>query len=158
MVALLAISPTDADRPDKSPLVGKLAPAIESSTADGTPFSLDGLRGRWVLVNFFATWCAPCKVEHPELVRFAEEHGDASVVSVSFNDEPAAVKAFFETNGGKWPVVAEGNAAIALDYGVVKLPESYLVAPDGTVAAKFNGGVKAAEVDKVISDLGGSPP
>jgi cytochrome c biogenesis protein CcmG/thiol:disulfide interchange protein DsbE len=109
-----------------------------------------------VLVNFFATWCAPCKAEHPELVSFAQRHrlrGDAEVVSVAFNEQPSEVQAFFDANGGDWPVIAEGNGGFALEYGVVKLPESYLIAPDGTVVYKFEGGVRADDVDSVIEQL-----
>lgn len=153
LIILLATSPGGSERTAPSPVVGKLAPPIDAMTTDGTPFSLDDLRGQWTLVNFFATWCAPCRVEHPELVTLADARGDSSIVSVSFNDEPAAVRRFFDENGGSWPVIAEGNARIALDYGVIKLPESYLVAPDGRVAAKFNGGVRAREVQAVIDNF-----
>lgn len=76
------------------------------------------------------------------------------MVSVSFNDKPDDVRAFFERNGGDWPVIAEGNAQIALDYGVVKLPESYLISPTGLVVQKFVGGIRADDVDAVISEVG----
>ena len=111
------------------------------------------------MVNFFATWCVPCQQEHPELVRFAEQHaasGDASVISVAFQDQPEDLKAFFEKNGGDWPVAVGDTAPIALDFGVVKLPESYLVAPNGVIAAKVAGGVRADDLDRVISEVGGS--
>lgn len=153
LIVLLATSPGGSDRTAPSPVVGKLAPPIEAQTTSGEQFSLDALRGQWTLVNFFATWCAPCRVEHPELVALADARGDSSIVSVSFNDQPAAVQRFFDDNGGGWPVIAEGNGRIALDYGVIKLPESYLIAPDGRVAAKFNGGVRAAQVQAVIDDF-----
>ncbi len=154
MVALFAFSPDGGERVDGSPLVGKLAPPIEATDTAGQRFNLDEYRGSWVLVNFFATWCGPCKIEHPELLAFSERHAatkDASVVSISFNDDAAAVKAFFAENGGTWPVIAEGNAQIAIDYGVVKLPESYLVAPSGQIVTKFSGGIRADDVDAVIA-------
>lgn len=157
LVALFALSPDDTERTGGAPLVGRLAPAIEATTTSGEAFDLDELRGGWVLVNFFATWCGPCKAEHPELVSFAQRNeGRASVVSVSFNDDAEKVRAFFDANGGDWPVIAQGNGAIALDYGVVKMPESYLVAPDGRVAAKFNGGVTVSGVEGVMSRAEGS--
>ena len=152
LVALFALSPNDAERREAAPLVGKPAPAIKATTIDGDHFDLDALRGGWVLVNFFATWCGPCKVEQPELIRFAEEHsGSDFVVSISLNEGPADAKKFFAANGGDWPVIAQGNGSIALDYGVIRLPESYLVDPDGIVVAEFNGGVTAAGVDRLIS-------
>jgi cytochrome c biogenesis protein CcmG/thiol:disulfide interchange protein DsbE len=133
-------------------VVGKFAPDIRAQETTGKRFSLNDLRGGWVLVNFFATWCAPCKAEQPQLIEWANEHsGNDFVVSVSFNDEPSKVKQFFKSNGGDWPVIAQGNADIALDYGVIQLPESYLVAPTGVVAAKFNGGVTASALDDIIA-------
>src|SRR5690606_11967332 len=110
---------------------------------------VDSYRGRWLLVNFFAQWCGPCKVEHPQLVAFEREgraSGTAAVISVAFDDEPSAGEQFFEENGGDWPVVAEGNAAIPSDYGGGKPPRSYLIDHEATVVAKIEGGVTAADV------------
>ena len=155
LVTLLATSPDTADRPAASPLVGGLAPDVEALDTSGEPFDIDDFRGSWVLLNFFATWCAPCVVEHPELVKFSERHagGDAFVISVAFNEEPEDVEAFFDKHGGDWPVIAEGNGRFALEYGVIRLPESFLISPTGTVAAKFEGGITADEVDGVIAEL-----
>ena len=77
--------------------VGNPAPAIVGLTLNGDAFDLDDHRGRWVVVNFFATWCTGCILEHPELVAFSERHaaGDAVVVTVAFDDDPDAVRAFF---------------------------------------------------------------
>jgi cytochrome c biogenesis protein CcmG/thiol:disulfide interchange protein DsbE len=152
LIALLAFSPSSSDQPVTSPVVGKIAPGITAKDTDGKQFSLRQLRGGWVLVNFFATWCAPCKAEQPQLIQWANEHeGSDFLVSVSFNDQAAKVKKFFQSNGGDWPVIAQGNADIALNYGVIQLPESYLIRPDGSVAAKFNGGVTASGVDSIIA-------
>jgi cytochrome c biogenesis protein CcmG/thiol:disulfide interchange protein DsbE len=137
-----------------SPLVGKRAPELVGTDMDGKEFDLTRYRGSWVLVNFFASWCPPCKAEHPELVKFSEAHssGDAQVVSVAFNDAPEDIEAFFAERGGDWPVLAEGTDPIVLNYGVVKLPESYLVAPDGTIVAKMIAGITADEVDGIIAE------
>jgi cytochrome c biogenesis protein CcmG/thiol:disulfide interchange protein DsbE len=157
LIALLAFSPNSNDQNVTSPVVGKQAPAIKATETNGKKFSLEDLRGGWVLVNFFATWCAPCKAEQPQLIQWANEHsGQDFLVSVSFNDQASKVKKFFQANGGDWPVIAQGNADIALDYGVIELPESYLVAPSGVVAAKFNGGVTASGLDSIIARAEGT--
>ena len=160
-VAVLATRDPAQDRATESPLVGELAPPLAGeliAPADsvGTAFDLDRLRGQWVVVNFFATWCVPCVVEHPELVEFSERHaevGDASVVSVVFDDSAEDVTAFFEENGGDWPVI-DGERVI-LDWAVAAVPESFLVSPDGIVAAKITGGVTADGLDELIGQVSG---
>lgn len=137
-------------------LVGQAAPLVAGETLTGETYDLDERRGSWVLVNFFQTTCIPCVREHPELIEFAERHartGDAHVVSVVFDDTTAAVEEFFAEFGGDWPVVVGDTGTIALDYGVVAVPESYLVAPSGVVAWKGVGGVTADGLDDVIASL-----
>lgn len=154
LVAVLGTSQPASDRRVNSPLVGKPVPALAGSTIDGGRYDIDDQRGRWVVVNFFATWCVPCIQEHPELVAFDKEHkvtGDASVVSVVFSDEPAKARAFFKARGGDWPVLVDDSAA--LDFGVPKVPETYLVAPNGYVASKITGGVTQRDLDATIARI-----
>lgn len=156
LIAVLATRDPATDRQADSPLIGRAAPAIEGETLSGESFDLDELRGQWVVVNFFATWCVPCRQEHPELVRFAEQHaeaGDASVVSVVFDDEPEQVQAYFDENGGTWPVVAGEGTGVILDYAVSGVPESFVVAPNGVVVAKVTGGVSAEGLDQIIAEV-----
>ena len=154
LVALFAFAPDRTERADSSPVVGNLAPALSGTTLTDDEFDIDDHRGQWVVVNFFATWCPPCVQEHPELVEFAERNGnDVQLVSVAFDDtEVDKVAQFFAYNGGDWPVVTAGAAGASLDYGVKKLPESFVIDPSGTVAAKINGGVTADELDQLIAD------
>lgn len=154
--------------------VGEPAPRIVGETLTGDFFDLDDHRGRWVVVNFFATWCAGCIIEHPELVAFSERHAgseaggvaggagaplgaveplDAIVVTVAFDDSPAAVRAFFERAGGDWPVLAGDVGSVPVDYGVTAVPETYLVSPAGYVVDKLVGasGVTADQLDARIA-------
>lgn len=160
LVALFAsgLGGNGGDNPEQdagSGVVGNVAPALKGTTTSGEPFDLDKLRGQWVLVNFFATWCPPCVQEHPELVKFSEGHrGEASVVSVAYDDTPQKIQEFFAANGGDWPVLASDTGA-SVEYGVVKLPESFLVDPDGKVVRKLAGGVTAEQLDRLIASGGG---
>ena len=152
LVVLFVVSPKGEQPEAASQLLGRLAPEITGSTLGGEPYDLDAYKGNWVLVNFFATWCPPCVVEHPELIELSERQPQGlEVVSVAFDDSSSEVQAFFAEHGGTWPVLASDTGRIALDYGVKKLPESFLVAPDGTVVAKFNGGITAAELTEYLA-------
>ena len=154
LVALLWLSPKgeDAATASKSPLIGKLAPALTGTTADGASFDLDTSSGKWVLVNFFATWCPPCVAEQPELVALSEANSDSlQVVSVAYEDTAQNVEKFFAERGGDWPALVADTGRASIDYGVIKLPESYLIDPSGTVVHKFIGGVTAKDVEQRIA-------
>ncbi|MDE0067156.1 MAG: TlpA disulfide reductase family protein [Acidimicrobiaceae bacterium] len=133
---------------------GGLAPAIIGPTIDGGEFDLDDQRGRFVVVNFFSTTCVPCIREHPELVSFHEAHaptGFAEVVSVAFDDSAANVAAFFDSNGGDWPVLAGDTGSTAVAYGVPLVPESVIVADNGEVIDKLIGGVTRSQIENAIA-------
>lgn len=153
LLLLFGLNLGGSDGPDTSEeVLADRAPALAATTTEGEAFDIAAEEGRWVLVNFFATWCPPCVAEHPELVEFAEAHADdATVVSVAFDEPAPVIEEFFATNGGDWPVVAD-SAGIPLDWGVVKLPESFLVAPDGTVVEKLEGGVTTEQLEALMSE------
>ncbi len=153
LIVLFVTSGTDSDplTTDTTQLVGKPAPAIDAKDTEGRPFRISDYQGRFLLVNFFATWCTPCIAEHPQLVAFSQKHartGDAAIVSVAYNDEPKAVSDFFAKNGGDWAVINDAKSDFSVDYAVIGLPESYLVDPEGTVVHKFTGGVTVADIER----------
>ena len=154
LITLLASSKPVADSVASSPLLGKPAPQVSGRALDGKgSFSLSSFRGRWVLLNFSASWCIPCRNETPQLLTFQSEHavsGDATVFAVEFDPSDSAnLAAFLASNHAPWPAINDPSAEVA--YGVTGIPESYLIDPAGTVVAKFFGGVTSAQVDKAIS-------
>jgi cytochrome c biogenesis protein CcmG/thiol:disulfide interchange protein DsbE len=158
LLALIVLLATrGADEETSSKIVGQAAPDFTGQTLDDDTFRLSQHRGEWVLVNFFASWCVPCRIEHPELVRYAEEHADdgVQVVSVAFSDESEDIRQFFVEEGGDWPVLPSQTGSIALDYGVSQVPETYVVAPSGLVVARIDDGFTVAKMDAIIDSLGG---
>lgn len=143
----------------RSPLIGKPAPVIEATDIDGRPVSTGAWRGRWVLVNMFATWCVPCREEHDDLVRFTDRHrlvGDVAIVQVIFDDTVTAVREFRAEHGGTWPIVTDPGGQIAASYGVGGVPETFLIDPDGIVVAKLVGGVTDEGLERLVSQLMGA--
>jgi cytochrome c biogenesis protein CcmG/thiol:disulfide interchange protein DsbE len=160
LVAVLATRPAGEDTVAASPLVGKPAPAIDARSIDtgaigGGRVSLAAYRGRFVVVNFFASWCPPCQAEEPQLVEFAAAHrgaGAPAVIGVVFSDSAANAAAFARANGVRWPIVADPGGRIALAFGVADPPDSFLVGPDGRIVADVVGGVTASGLDRLIGE------
>jgi cytochrome c biogenesis protein CcmG, thiol:disulfide interchange protein DsbE len=154
MVVLLATRPPAAATEVWTPLLGKTAPNIVGTTVTGQRFDLNSYRGRWVFVNFFATWCPPCQQEEPDLVTFAYQHrapGDAALVSVVYNDTPANARAFDASSGATWPAVIDPGGQISIHYGVSGPPETFLISPTGVVVAHLDSSVTAGDLDQQLA-------
>lgn len=156
-IGLLAFSDTQRTDSINFEILGDVGPEIQGPTLGGANYSLWEERGDWVVVNFFASWCIGCRVEHPELVEFTERHnGDGvQLVSVMFGDTEANATEFFNELGGDWPTLVEDTGSIAIDYGVTAVPETLLVSPSGRVVQKWVGanGVTADGLDQVIASF-----
>lgn len=155
LVLLLVTRKNAEERSTDSPLIGSTAPALNGEALIGEPFDI-GTTDRWLLVNFFATWCVPCVEEHPQLRKLAadgEESGEVEVISVVYGDQSADVERFFDEKGGDWTVLDSDDGRTALDWGVAKVPESFLVSPTGVVVERFQGGVVASDVEAIIQQF-----
>ena len=153
-VFVLARSEPATTRAADSPLLGQPAPYIEATTIDGDRFALTDQLGKWVLVNFFATWCVPCREEHPSLIAFSQRHaqsGDAAVFGVVYADDTGAVRDFRDAEGGDWPMLVDSDGRIALEFGVSGVPESFLIDPDGVVVHKIVGGVDLDPLEALLA-------
>jgi cytochrome c biogenesis protein CcmG, thiol:disulfide interchange protein DsbE len=152
LIGVLATRKSAADRQVLSPLLGQDAPPIAgASITGGANFTLASLRGKFVLVNFFASWCGPCRHEQPQLVKWAHEAPSHAIVGVLFSDTPGPARSFLAANAGDWPSLADPEGQLALNYGVRGPPESYLVGPQGVVIAKFVGEVTATGLDRIVT-------
>ena len=143
-VVLAGASP--GDRTDaRSPLLGRPAPQVRSTTIDDEDFDLARRKGSWVVLNFFNSTCVPCRVEHPELVAFhaaqASSAMPAELYTIVNDDSDGAVRAFFDANGGDWPKVRDDDGAIAVAFGVARVPETWIIDPNGFVRLRIIGEV-----------------
>lgn len=154
MVVVLATRDPSTERASQSPLIGRVAPATAGTTLDGEQVSIDDHRGQWVVVNFFASWCVPCQDEHPQLNAFDVAHraaGDAVLIGVTFDNRTEDARAFFDRNGGEWPVIDDPENAIGVAYGVAQVPETFVIAPNGVVVQRYAGAITRAELDELIA-------
>jgi cytochrome c biogenesis protein CcmG/thiol:disulfide interchange protein DsbE len=155
-VVLVVSSPEDRESA-ASPLLGNPAPVVKSTTLDDQQFELSRRRGSWVMFNFFNSTCVPCRQEHPELVAFHDAQATAQtpteLYSIINDDSDNAVRAFFEANDGDWIKVRDDDGSIAVAFGVAKVPETWIIDPNGYVRLRFIGAVTKDLLDEKLSEL-----
>jgi cytochrome c biogenesis protein CcmG, thiol:disulfide interchange protein DsbE len=157
-VVVLARAPK-GDRPDtaSTPLIGQPAPEIGGPTIDGGRYSLASRRGSWIAVNWFQTSCTPCRIEHPELLAFVDRQAAlpadrrTEFVTVVWVDTADNVRQFFAEKGGSWPVVLDDKGQMGFAYSMSKVPETWIIDPNGVVRKRIISTVTAvglqAEID-----------
>ena len=156
LVMLANASPSDGETAS-SPLLGRAAPAVQSTTLDGDSFDVSRRRGSWVMLNFFNSTCVPCIQEHGALRDFvAAQTTQADAVeffTIINDDNDDAVRSFFKVNGGDWPKVKDSDGAISVAFGVAKVPETWIIDPNGFVRMRVVGGVKKGFLEDRITEL-----
>jgi cytochrome c biogenesis protein CcmG/thiol:disulfide interchange protein DsbE len=130
--------------------VGEPAPGITATTLDGQPLSLRSLKGRPVIVNFWASWCGPCRDEFPllkdELAKHASE--GLAIVGVVYKDDPDPARAFALSFGSDWPSVVDPGGSIAKAYRMVAPPQSYFIDRNGVLRSIQIGILVATDFDR----------
>jgi thiol-disulfide isomerase/thioredoxin len=120
------------------PVAGSMAPEFSLTTLDSAPPAVATLRanrGRFVLVEFWATWCKPCIRMHPEVVQFAEGYKGRGLVTygIVFEDSPSRSLAWLRSHGGVQHTELLDDGTVARAYGVHAIPQMFLIGPDGRV-------------------------
>ena len=143
-------------RPGTSPTaVGAVPPDFTLTDLDGNPIALAELRGRPVIVNFWASWCVPCVDEFPILRDVHERHADEglAVVGIVYQDRSQAARAFMARHDATWTAAADPDGRVADAYRVLGPPETFLIGRDGRIAARALGQFTAAWLDEKVAAI-----
>jgi cytochrome c biogenesis protein CcmG/thiol:disulfide interchange protein DsbE len=132
---------------------GRAAPPLPAKALRPPGTDLAALRGKPALVDFFASWCIPCAQEAPTLRKLAAALGDrASVVAVDWDDAGGPARAFVRKHGWTFPVLADTSGTAGESYGLVGLPTSFVLDPEGRIVATFRGPQSEATLRRALRE------
>jgi cytochrome c biogenesis protein CcmG/thiol:disulfide interchange protein DsbE len=136
----------------RSPLVGRPAPPFTMTpVGGGAPVTLESLRGKPVVLNFWATWCAPCMQEHPALQSAAGSRTDAVFLGVVYQDEEARIREFQRRFGSAYPSLVDPDGKTAIAYGIAGVPETFFIDPKGTIVAKVSQALSLDDIQRHLA-------
>ena len=156
IVMLLGYGLTRDPRHIASPLPGRAAPEFALPTLDaGDSIKLSALRGNVVVVNFWASWCIPCRDEHPVLLDAARtfEPKGVKFLGIAYNDKPDDSRRWLDELGKSYPSLVDNGARTAIDYGVSGVPETFILDKQGVVAFKKFGPITTSEITQKLDSL-----
>ncbi|MGB8812473.1 MAG: DsbE family thiol:disulfide interchange protein [Paracoccaceae bacterium] len=133
-----------------STMIGREAPAVVvTALGDGAPFGDVDLRKPGVkLVNYWASWCAPCRAEHPMLEALAAE--GVTILGVNYKDKPENALGFLAELGNPYAALGADEGRMALDWGVYGVPETYVIDGDGKILARIAGPITESTLESMI--------
>jgi DsbE subfamily thiol:disulfide oxidoreductase len=126
-------------------------PSLESSA----PIALSSLRGQVVVLNFWASWCAPCRLEAPGLRRVSERYRERGVrfLGVDYRDNDAAARAFIDEFRLEYPSVTDPSGSLAYDYELIGFPTTFIIDPAGTIRYRFVGYLDEDVLEEALNDV-----
>ena len=129
-------------------------PSLKVTTLDGKQFDLASQSGKWVIVNYWATWCSPCLKELPDISAYVTAHKDkVAAIGLAFEDsDKADIEKFLKTHPLSYPIAQVDVIEPPKDFDTPRgLPNTYVIAPDGHVAKAFTGPITTKDLDGVIA-------
>ncbi len=141
-----------------APTEGETAPDFELTSLDGQPVRLSDYRGKKVILNFWATWCPPCKAEMPHMQKFYEDNKDNGIEVLAVNltsidKGEKSVASFIEEYELTFPIPMDRDGKIGSQYRAVTIPTSYIIDTEGIIRKKVVGPMDEAMMEKLISAI-----
>lgn len=133
--------------------IGAKAPDFELKTLSGDTVKLSDLKGKKVMLNFWATWCPPCKAEMPAMEEFHKEAGDEVVILAVNIDPHLDVKAFVDENGITFPIPLDEEDKVNEMYQVLSIPTTYFIDTKGNIGNKYIGAMNHDAMKQYTKDL-----
>jgi cytochrome c biogenesis protein CcmG/thiol:disulfide interchange protein DsbE len=142
------------DRPSELPQVGDPVPAFELTALDGSSMELESQRGRVVVVNFFASWCVPCRQEAANLEATWQEYRDQGVqfYGIAYKDATSKAQAFLDEFRVTYPNAVDPGNRTARGYGVTGVPETFVIDRNGLLVQHFLGEITQAQLRNAINE------
>jgi cytochrome c biogenesis protein CcmG, thiol:disulfide interchange protein DsbE len=137
------------------PLLHKQAPAFVRTDLSNHPIDLASLRGRVVLLSFWASWCGPCRIEMPRFIEWQSRYGNAGlqIVGVSMDDDSAPVQSLIRTRKVNYPILMGDEKLGVLYGGILGLPVTYLIDRNGIIRARFKGETRLDRMERSIQKV-----
>ncbi|MGZ5305274.1 MAG: TlpA family protein disulfide reductase [Actinomycetota bacterium] len=144
-----------ADDPLGAKAMNEPAPALAGDTLQGGTVALADFQGKVVVVNFWATWCDPCRTEQPELVQISEDYRDRNVgfLGVDERDDTAKARAWVKEFGVTYPSIVDEPGAWADDFALFGLPDTYVIDRAGIIRWVVYGQTDAAQLSRLIDEV-----
>jgi len=138
-----------------APKAGELAPEFTLQTLEGKPASLNDYRGQVVMVNFWATWCPPCRAEMPDMEQVYQEKKQEgfTVLAVNIQEARDPVDQFVKRYGLTFPVVMDASGQVTQQYGIYSLPSSYFIDREGRIAEVNVGALSKAAISRKVEAI-----
>jgi len=159
LIAVLVLNLGRDPRSIRSPLIGRPAPAFSlAPVGEGSRVGLESLRGRPLVINFWATWCVPCLEEHAALTAAARTFREVQFLGIVYEDDEATTRAFLAERGSSYPSLLDPEGRAAIAYGVFGVPETFFIDGAGRIVEKHVGPLDRGTIATLIARTKGGAP
>ncbi|WP_163102198.1 redoxin domain-containing protein [Peribacillus alkalitolerans] len=155
LVTVAMVQAMEQKKEDNAPglKIGKDAPDFELQTLDGQKVSLSDLKGKKVMLNFWATWCPPCKAEMPEMEEFQQQLSKDEVILAVNIDPQNDVEGFIDSMGVTFPIALDEDGEVNKMYKILTIPTTYFIDSDGVIQGKFIGAMSLKDMEEHMGEL-----